>query len=105
MSQSGYIITNCHVVNEAYHLLVTLSDGQEHDAQLVGKDSISDLAVLHIDATGLTAAEFGDSTQAQVGDAVVAIGDPLAQSSGAPSRAASSPPSTGTSPFRDTRSP
>ena len=49
MSQSGYIITNCHVVNEAYHLLVTLSDGQEHDAQLVGKDSISDLAVLHID--------------------------------------------------------
>ena len=36
MSQSGYIITNCHVVNEAYHLLVTLSDGQEHDAQLVG---------------------------------------------------------------------
>ena len=77
MSQSGYIITNCHVVNEAYHLLVTLSDGQEHDAQLVGKDSISDLAVLHIDATGLTAAEFGDSTQAQVGDAVVAIGDPL----------------------------
>ena len=76
-AQSGYIITNCHVVNEAYHLLVTLSDGQEHDAQLVGKDSISDLAVLHIDATGLTAAEFGDSTQAQVGDAVVAIGDPL----------------------------
>lgn len=43
----------------------------------MGKDSISDLAVLHIDATGLTAAEFGDSTQAQVGDAVVAIGDPL----------------------------
>lgn len=77
MSQSGYIITNCHVVSEAYHLSVTLSDGQTYDAQLVGKDSVSDLAVLHVDATGLTVAEFGDSSQAQVGDAVVAIGDPM----------------------------
>ena len=77
MSQSGYIITNCHVVDDAYHLTVTLSDERVYDAQLVGKDSASDLAVLHIDGENLTAAEFGDSSQAQVGDAVAAIGDPL----------------------------
>ena len=69
MSQSGYIITNCHVVDDAYHLTVTLSDERVYDAQLVGKDSASDLAVLHIDGENLTAAE--------VGDAVAAIGDPL----------------------------
>ena len=77
MSQSGYIITNCHVVDDAYHLTVTLSDERVYDAQLVGKDSASDLAVLHIDGENRTAAEFGDSSQAQVGDAVAAIGDPL----------------------------
>ena len=77
MSQSGYIITNCHVVDDAYHLTVTLSDERVYDAQLVGKDSASDLAVLHIDGENLTAAEFGDSSPAQVGDAVAAIGDPL----------------------------
>ena len=56
---------------------MTLSDERVYDAQLVGKDSASDLAVLHIDGENLTAAEFGDSSQAQVGDAVAAIGDPL----------------------------
>ena len=76
MSQSGYIITNCHVVDDAYHLTVTLSDERVYDAQLVGKDSASDLAVLHIDGENLTAAEFGDSSPAQVGDAVAALGDP-----------------------------
>ena len=77
MSQSGYIITNCHVVNEAYHLLVTLSDGQEHDAQLVGKDSISDLAVPAHRRHGTDCGRIGDSHPSAGGDAVVAIGDPL----------------------------
>ena len=77
MSQSGYIITNCHVIDGAYSLSVTLYDGRVYDTQLVGKDRISDLAVLRVDASDLTAAEFGDSTQTQVGDAVVAIGSPL----------------------------
>ncbi len=84
MSQSGYIITNCHVIGSAYSLSVTLYDGRVYDTQLVGKDRISDLAVLRVDASDLTAAEFGDSTQTQVGDAVVAIGSPWGQSSTAP---------------------
>lgn len=77
MSDSGYIITNCHVVEGAYALTVTLSEGQEYAAQLVGKDSVSDLAVLWIQAQGLAAAEFGDSDLVQTGDAVVAIGVPM----------------------------
>ena len=72
------------MVDDAYHLTVTLSDERVYDAQLVGKDSASDLAVLHIDGENLTAAEFGDSSQAQVGDAVAAIGDPWASSCGEP---------------------
>lgn len=77
MSEKGYIITNCHVVSGGSDLRVILEDGRELEAQLVGKDSLSDLAVLHIECEGLTAAEFGDSDSIQVGDAVTAIGDPL----------------------------
>lgn len=77
MTNSGYIITNCHVIDGAKTLTVTLHDGTNHEATLVGKDAISDLAVIRITAKGLTAAEFGDSDQVQVGDIAVAIGDPL----------------------------
>lgn len=79
MSGNGYVITNCHVVQDADSLTVTLYDGQVFDASIVGKDETSDLAVLQIKAEGLTAAEFGDSDMVQVGDAVAAIGDPLGQ--------------------------
>lgn len=79
MTESGYIITNCHVIEGAQSLSVTLHDGKVYEATLVGKDAASDLAVLRIFAEGLTAAEFGDSDQVQVGDIAVAIGDPLGQ--------------------------
>ncbi len=77
MSSDGYIITNYHVVSSAKEITVLLTDGQEYSAAEVGGDETSDLMVLKIAATGLTPAEFGDSDAAEVGDAVVAIGDPL----------------------------
>jgi len=77
MTSGGYIVTNAHVVQNAQFITVLLSDGRSFDASLVGCDTISDLAVLHIDAPDLIPAEFGDSTVLRVGDSVVAIGDPL----------------------------
>ena len=77
MSPDGYIITNHHVIDGSESLTVLMSDDREFPADLVGADAVSDLAVLKIDAETLTAAEFGDSSLVQVGDTVVAIGDPL----------------------------
>jgi serine protease Do len=77
MSQDGYIITNYHVVSTANQITVLLTDETEYAASVVGGDETSDLMVLKIDAENLTPAEFGDSDQMEVGDAVVAIGDPL----------------------------
>ena len=77
MSDSGYLITNHHVIENAYQITVLTYDDRQFTASLVGSDAISDLAVLQIDADGLTAAEFGDSDTLRVGDSVVAIGDPL----------------------------
>ena len=75
-TSDGYIITNAHVVEGASSLKVILSDGTSYEAQLVGSDSITDLAVIKIDATGLQAAEFGSSGDLEVGDSVMAIGNP-----------------------------
>ncbi len=77
LSEDGYIVTNCHVVEGARSIRVRLTDGQELDAYPVGQDAISDLAVLYVEAENLVPAEFGDSSQIRVGDAVAAIGDPL----------------------------
>lgn len=77
MSTDGYIITNYHVVSTAQNITVLLTDGTQYSASQVGGDETSDLMVLKIAATGLTAAEFGDSDAVEVGDSVVAIGDPL----------------------------
>lgn len=77
MSKNGYLITNCHVVDGAAAVTVTLASGRTYPAALVGKDQISDLAVLRIEAQNLTPAEFGSSDKVQVGDSVVAIGSPL----------------------------
>ncbi|MBQ8236836.1 MAG: trypsin-like peptidase domain-containing protein [Oscillospiraceae bacterium] len=77
MSGDGYIITNAHVVEGAVSIHVLLTDGGYHEAALVGADSVSDLAVLRIEAAELIPAEFGDSTALKVGDSVAAIGDPL----------------------------
>lgn len=77
LSENGYVVTNQHVVDGAVSIRVLLTDERIFQAYLVGADAVSDLAVLYIEATDLVGAEFGDSTQLRVGDAVAAIGDPL----------------------------
>ena len=77
LSENGYLVTNAHVVDGARDIQVLLTDGRTLPARLIGADSLSDLAVLYVNAQDLTPAEFGDSAQVRVGDAVVAIGDPL----------------------------
>ncbi len=77
LSKDGYLVTNCHVVENARAINVLLTDGREFPAAVVGTDPVSDLAVLYIQARGLKAAEFGDSSTLRVGDAAAAIGDPL----------------------------
>ena len=75
-SEDGYIVTNAHVVDGATSLKVILSDGMTYEAELVGSDELTDLAVIKIDATGLQAAEFGSSEDLRVADQVMAIGNP-----------------------------
>ena len=77
VARTGYIVTNSHVVRNADTITVLLTDDRIFQAELVGQDSISDLAVLYIQADALQEAEFGDSSTLQVGDTVAAIGDPL----------------------------
>ena len=79
ISEDGYIVTNQHVIAEATEITIILNTGDEYVATVVGSDSKSDLAVLKINATGLTAAVLGDSSQVEVGDLAVAIGNPLGQ--------------------------
>ncbi len=74
---SGVIVTNYHVVAQADAIRVNLADGRERDAELVGSDAASDLAVLRIDADNLVAAEWGDSSGLEVGEMVWAIGNPF----------------------------
>ena len=77
ISENGYIVTNNHVVSESDSVTVTLYDGTEYQASIVGTDAATDIAVIKIDATGLTVAAMGDSDTLKVGETVVAIGNPL----------------------------
>ena len=77
ISSDGVIVTNAHVVDDAAKVTVTLDDGDHEDAEVLGVDTASDLAVIEIDRTGLPAAVLGASDDLQVGDAVVAIGNAL----------------------------
>lgn len=77
ISENGYIATNNHVVAGSDSIKVTLIDGTEYEATLVGADKSTDLAVIKIDAEGLTPAGFGQSDKLLVGETVVAIGNPL----------------------------
>lgn len=79
ISSDGYIITNSHVVEEGDYLKVTLHDGTEYEATVKGKDYDSDVAVLKIEATGLTPVAIGNSDDLQVGVMAVAIGNPLGE--------------------------
>jgi Do/DeqQ family serine protease len=76
-AEQGYILTNHHVVENADRITITLLDNRVMAAQVVGSDSASDLAVLQVDATGLTEMPFGESSALRVGDFVVAIGNPF----------------------------
>ena len=82
LSADGYIVTNYHVINGAQQITVTTSDGTAYSATLVGTDASNDIAVLKVDAKGLTPAVLGDSSKLAVGDAVLAIGNPLGTLSG-----------------------
>ena len=88
LTEDGYILTNNHVIsseNSSYYTIATATgikvnlynDDQTYDATVIGTDPYTDLAVLKIDKTGLTPATLGDSTQAKVGEFVMAIGNPL----------------------------
>jgi len=77
LSHDGYIVTNNHVIARSDSVEITLIDGQTYPASIVGADASTDIAVLKIEASGLVAAAFGDSQTLQVGETVVAIGNPL----------------------------
>lgn len=79
LSEDGLILTNAHVVGDCDSAVVKLHDDSEFEAKLVGSDTISDLAVLKIEAEGLSPAHFGRSDVLSVGDKVAAIGNPLGE--------------------------
>ena len=82
ITEDGYIITNNHVVSGASQVTVRTSDGTEYPATVVGADSKTDIAVLKIEATGLTPAVVGDSDSLQVGEFTLAVGNPLGELGG-----------------------
>ncbi|NVK25769.1 MAG: trypsin-like peptidase domain-containing protein [Gammaproteobacteria bacterium] len=77
MSQDGHILTNYHVVDNAELIRVLLQDGRQYDAEVLGLDEVTDLALLKIDASNLPAIPQDPELEAQVGDIVLAIGNPL----------------------------
>jgi serine protease Do/serine protease DegQ len=76
-ARSGYIVTNAHVVENASEITVTLQDGRDLKAEIIGSDTPSDVAVLKVKPDGLTQIPLGDSAKVEVGDFVVAIGNPF----------------------------
>lgn len=79
ITADGYILTNYHVIEDASTITVSMYDGTSYTAQLVGFDESNDIAVLKIDATGLTPVILGSSDALNVGDTVMAIGNPLGE--------------------------
>ena len=79
ISADGYILTNFHVIEDSSSISVSLYNGKSYDATLVGYDESNDIAVLKIEAEGLTPVVLGDSDNLNVGDSVVAIGNPLGE--------------------------
>jgi serine protease Do len=77
MSSDGYIVTNDHVAGHATEIKVTLTDGNTYDAELIGSDPVSDIALLKIDGRNLPYIEFGDSDNIIIGEWVIALGNPF----------------------------
>jgi serine protease Do len=77
ITPNGYILTNHHVAGDAEKLTVTFSDNREYDAELVGSDPRTDIAVIKIDAAGLKPATIGKSDAVEIGEWVLAVGAPL----------------------------
>ena len=77
LNSNGFIVTNNHVVENASDIQVKLSDGRELPAKVIGRDAKTDLALVKVDATGLPVIPLGDSTALQVGEPVMAIGNPF----------------------------
>lgn len=78
VTPDGHIVTNYHVVENAAELVVSLADGRQLPAVIVGTDPQADLAVIRVEATDLPTARFGDSSSLRVGDLAIAIGNPVA---------------------------
>ena len=79
ITQDGYILTNYHVIDGVSDIKVTLYDGTSYNAELVGGEAENDIAVLKVEAQGLTPVVIGKSSDLHVGDQVVAIGNPLGE--------------------------
>ncbi len=79
ISDDGYILTNHHVIEDSNRITVALYDGVAYDAKLIGFDESNDIAVLKVDAEGLAPVILGDSDNLNVGDSVIAIGNPLGE--------------------------
>jgi S1-C subfamily serine protease len=78
--EDGYILTNHHVVADAEDIVVELADGRRFSGEVIGSDSLTDLAVVKVEAEGLQVASFADSNELRVGQVAIAIGNPLGQS-------------------------
>ena len=79
LTDDGYVLTNYHVIEDSSSITVSLYNGETYDAKLIGYDESNDIAVLKVDAEGLVPVVLGDSDNLNVGDSVVAIGNPLGE--------------------------
>ncbi|MFQ5799851.1 MAG: trypsin-like peptidase domain-containing protein, partial [Bacteroidota bacterium] len=76
ISPDGYVVTNDHVAGSAVKITVTLTNGEKYEAQLIGSDPVSDVALLKIDGNNLPYLKFGDSDDVLIGAWVIALGNP-----------------------------
>ncbi len=77
ISEDGYILTNAHVVENATKIIITMTDGTKHEAEIIGVDPVTDIAVLKIEGSDLPYLEFGDSQHLLIGEWVIAFGNPF----------------------------
>lgn len=77
ITPDGYVVTNCHVVDGADTVDVTLADGTTCKAEIIGQDAATDIALIRINASGLPMVELGDSNKLRVGQVAIAVGNPM----------------------------